>query len=372
VRIVLTIHHHLARGTGAPGATMALADAYRAAGHEVELLSFDDLPARMPPRLRELAFPWACALWLARRPGVDVADVSSGDGWVWARLRRLLRRRGLLACRVHGLAHTFWEAEVREAAESEARLTLLSRAYHGNARLREVAADLRGADVCLFLNDDDRDRAVAELGVAPERAEVVPNGIPGALLGLPAPAPSADGRTGIAHIGSYAARKGVRHLAAALAPVLAAHPGAHATFLGTQAPREDVLRDYPAALHDRIAVVERYEREALPALLAGHQVAVTASLAEGLSLALLEAMACGLAPVATDLPGVRAVARDDRDAVLVPPRDPAALERALGALVDDPERLARLRAAAHATAQRYGWDAVAADQLARYAGRLRS
>ena len=142
VRIVLTIHHHLARGTGAPGATMALADAYRAAGHEVELLSFDDLPARMPARVRELAFPWACALWLARRPGVDVADVSSGDGWVWARLRRLLRRRVLLACRVHGLAHTFWEAEVREAAESGARLTLLSRAYPGNARLRTIVKRL--------------------------------------------------------------------------------------------------------------------------------------------------------------------------------------------------------------------------------------
>ena len=64
-----------------------------------------------------------------------------------------------------------------------------------------------------------------------------------------------------------------------------------------------MLADYPAGVRDRLAVVESYDRDALPRLLDGHQVYVSASLAEGLSLALIEAMACGLAPVVTDLPG---------------------------------------------------------------------
>ena len=324
----------------------------------------------MSPRARELLFPWYCAARLAFRRDLDVIDVSSGDGWLLARLRRALRRGGVTACRVHGLAHTFWEAEAQEAAAAGRSLSLLSRVYHGGARLREVQADLRGADLCLFLNADDLDRAVGELGVRAERAHLVENGIPGALLGRPQPTPPAGGDVTLAHLGSYAPRKGVRHLAAALTPVLRDHPGTSISFFGVRVDAAAVHADYPADLHDRIRVVEAYDREELPALLAGHQVLVSASLAEGLSLALLEAMACGLAPLATDLPGARAVAADGRDAVLVPAGDAAALEHALRALLADPERLQRLRVAAHATAQQYGWDAVAAPQLADYAAAL--
>jgi hypothetical protein len=129
-----------------------------------------------------------------------------------------------------------------------------------------------------------------------------------------------------------------------------------------------VLADYPAAVRSRIVVVETYDRARLRELLAGHQVYVSASLAEGLSLALIEAMACGLAPVVTDLPGTRAVLTSPEQGVRVATRDPDALRRALERLLDDPERLRSMRAAAHATAQRYSWEEVAGEQLALYRG----
>jgi glycosyltransferase involved in cell wall biosynthesis len=364
LRILLTIHHPLDAGTGAPGVTVALRDAYRAAGHDADVLSFDDLPGRLPGQAKELLFPLLVAAHPATRRA-DVVDASSGDAWIWGRVRRALRGRGVLACRSHGLAHTFWEVEAREAAERGRTLPLRSRLYHGDLRLRMDAADLRGADLCLFLNAEDRERAVAELGVAPERAHVVRNGVPDALVGLAPPA-AGDGPPRIACIGSYAPRKGVRQLAEALAPLLAERPELGVTFLGTRAPAAAVLADYPAAVRERLRVVESYDRAALPGLLHGHQLYVSASLAEGLSLALIEAMACGLAPVVTDLPGTRAVLTGRDDGIRVAARDAGALRRALAELLDDPERLSRIRLAAHATAQRFAWGRVAAEQLELY------
>jgi glycosyltransferase involved in cell wall biosynthesis len=55
---------------------------------------------------------------------------------------------------------------------------------------------------------------------------------------------------------------------------------------------------------------------------------------EGVPRALLEAAAMGLPLVSTDMPGCRDVIRDGWNGVLVPPRDVAALTRALLRLVE--------------------------------------
>ncbi|MBB6250316.1 glycosyltransferase family 4 protein [Nitrospirillum iridis] len=56
---------------------------------------------------------------------------------------------------------------------------------------------------------------------------------------------------------------------------------------------------------------------------------------EGVPKSLLEAASCGRAIVATDVPGSREVAVDGRNALLAPPRDPAALAAALTRLALD-------------------------------------
>lgn len=75
-------------------------------------------------------------------------------------------------------------------------------------------------------------------------------------------------------------------------------------------------------------------------------VFVLPSISEGLPVALLEAMSWGRAIVATRMGGVPDVVNDDREAVLVPAGDPAALADAIDRLLDDPERCRRLGSAA--------------------------
>jgi glycosyltransferase involved in cell wall biosynthesis len=69
---------------------------------------------------------------------------------------------------------------------------------------------------------------------------------------------------------------------------------------------------------------------------------------EGLPRTLLEAAACGRAIVTTDVPGCRTLVRDGVEGCLVAPNDAPALADAFLSLAHDPERVARMGAAARA------------------------
>jgi sugar transferase (PEP-CTERM/EpsH1 system associated) len=96
-------------------------------------------------------------------------------------------------------------------------------------------------------------------------------------------------------------------------------------------PMRDTLRQQHLALrlHEHVEFLgERYD---VPALLANSDLFVLSSLKEGLSLTLLEALAMGLALVATDVGGNREVVIPGKTGVLVPSRSP---ERLADAIVD--------------------------------------
>ncbi len=72
-------------------------------------------------------------------------------------------------------------------------------------------------------------------------------------------------------------------------------------------------------------------------LWAGADIAVLPSYREGLPKGLIEAGACGLPLVTTDVPGCREVVRHEKDGLIVPPRDGAALAAAIRRLCERPE-----------------------------------
>jgi glycosyltransferase involved in cell wall biosynthesis len=88
----------------------------------------------------------------------------------------------------------------------------------------------------------------------------------------------------------------------------------------------------------------------MPGLLGKVDVVVLPSYREGLPKGLVEAAACGLPLVTTDVPGCREVVTDEVDGLVVPVRDPIALAEAIARLQDDPGLAARLGEAARAKA----------------------
>ncbi len=86
----------------------------------------------------------------------------------------------------------------------------------------------------------------------------------------------------------------------------------------------------------------------MPALFNSVDVVVLPSYREGLPKGLIEAGACGLALVTTDVPGCREVVTNDVDGLLVPVKNAEALAQAIARLQDNSALRQRLGAAARA------------------------
>ena len=367
MRVLFSIHHELDPDTGAPGATIALGSHLAELGHEVDYLSFDDMPVRLPFMAATIAYPYFAAAKLAGREAhrADVIDASTGDAWAWARLDRR-RERPLLVTRSHGLEHLFQHQEVERAGQEGRRLSWRYPLYWGGWRLREVALSLRASDLVFVLSEAERDHVVERLGLDPSRVRLTANGVPDAFLAFAGEMNGGPGGPAVAWVGAYRRSKGIEPGSAALVQALREDPDMRVSFLGPGVPRSTVLERFPADLHPRIAVTESYHRDDLPRLLKEHSIAFVPSLSEGFSLALVEVMACGLAPVATDIPGNRETVVDGENGLLVPPGDPAAAAAALLRLRRDQELLRRLRCGAVDVGERYSWRRIAADTAAAY------
>ena len=104
------------------------------------------------------------------------------------------------------------------------------------------------------------------------------------------------------------------------------------------------------SLASRLGIASRVTflgfRDDLPVLMACADVVVLPSLAEGLPLAVLEAMALGAPLVATAIGGTDEAIADEVTGLLVPPRDSAALGAAVERVLTDPGDAARRAEAA--------------------------
>jgi glycosyltransferase involved in cell wall biosynthesis len=89
------------------------------------------------------------------------------------------------------------------------------------------------------------------------------------------------------------------------------------------------------------------------AAFASFDVAVFPSLWEGTPLTVFEAMAMAKPIVSTDVDGLKDVLVDDENALVVPAKNPEALARAAGRLLDEPDLSRRLSEGARLTSKRF-------------------
>ncbi len=103
----------------------------------------------------------------------------------------------------------------------------------------------------------------------------------------------------------------------------------------------------------------------LPAL----DIFALVSSTEGMSNAILEALACGVAVVATSVGGNPDLVESNRNGLLVPALAPDALAAALNQLLGEPQRMTAMGVAARACVEReYSLDAMVAAYEALYRG----
>ena len=374
MNILLTIHHPLDPNTGAPGSVLNLGQAYQNLGHQVQYFSFDNLPRWLPELAKAVSFPEFLASYLSKvcnLQNIDVIDASSGDAWLWAKLlRRFQAQQPLLVCRSHGLEHRGHLERIKGVSQNNKKLSWKYFIYHGGVRLWEVADSMQSADLNFFLNQADREYAIHSIGVKPQQAHVVHNGIPESFLNLPfEPTPiSGQAVLKIVQIGSYITRKGIQYSLPAMNFLLQKYPFIWFTMLGTGGGdnyTSEIYSKFDQTVRERVHVIQNYKHSDLPTLLKGHHIKLFPSLSEGVGKALLEAMACGLVGITTPT-GALEIVEKGKNALVIPFRDQFAIQDAIEELIIDREKLNSLRVQAYKASQNYGWSTVAKKRLFLY------
>ncbi len=115
-------------------------------------------------------------------------------------------------------------------------------------------------------------------------------------------------------------------------------------------PEDDTDSTASVPHQDAIRFVD--ERDDMPAVYSAFDIFVLASYREGFSRASMEASACELPMVLSDIRGCREIGADGEHLLLAPPRDAAAFTERIAALLDDRALRERLGSAARARALR--------------------
>jgi glycosyltransferase involved in cell wall biosynthesis len=202
---------------------------------------------------------------------------------------------------------------------------------------------------------------VAGFGIDRGRINVIPMGVD--LKKMFVPGRQEKKSKSLLFVGRFAEKKGLIYLINAMPMVLEKHPDAHLTIVG-HGPLENAIRKRIAELHIQHAVniAGAIENTKLPAIYQACRIVVFPSIiddtgdTEGFGLVMVEAMGCGCAVIASDLPVIHDTVIDGQTGILVPQKNAPELAKKIIRLLDNPEQLQSLAAEARRNViDRYDW-----------------
>lgn len=357
----------------------ALARHLAADGHEVTVWTRRDDPA-LPAQVV--------------RDGVTVAHVDAGPARAIAKdqLPRWMDDFAVALAtawrdRPPDVIHSHFWMSGRAALDARPATTPVVHTYHalGVVKRRHLgAADPSPAQRLEVERDIARraDRIVAtccdelrelhDMGVDPDRVDVVPCGVDLDLFRPDGPRERRSTTPRILAIGRLVRRKGIDDVVRALVSVT----GAELVVAG--GPAHGALSSDPEARHllalaraygvaDRVELRGAVPRARVAPLVRSADVVACTPWYEPFGIVPLEAAACGVPVVASAVGGMLDTVIDGVTGLHVPPRDPQALATALQRLLDDPGLRARMGATGRRVAvDHYAWETVAGGTAASY------
>lgn len=230
-----------------------------------------------------------------------------------------------------------------------------SRKPHLRSKLQAV---FRRAQRVIAVSDSLLKLAVS-LGLPADKGVVIGNGVDSTRF-QPVDRDAARARYGLPEeaqvlitVGALVERKGFHRVIDCLPALVDRHPQLHYLIVGGASPEGNIEPELRAqiarlGLQDRVRFLGPLPPQELKWPLSAADVFVLASSNEGWANVILEAMACGLPVVATDVGGNREVIAHDGLGRIVPFGDAEALTRALDKALSYPWDRARIRAYAEA------------------------
>ncbi|MGB9128242.1 MAG: glycosyltransferase [Thiobacillus sp.] len=271
------------------------------------------------------------------------------DGWSMALaslgLMRTLKRQGVRLIDAH-FTYPDGEAATRLGRWLGLPVTITLRGtevpHSKNAALRPRLSRTLKSAARVFSVSDSLRRLAIELGVDPDKTEVIGNGIDIARF-QPVDRVAARQKHGLPQdakvlvsVGALVPRKGMHRVIEVMPALLERHPDLHYAIVGGASPEGDNRAELTAqvarlGLADRVHFLGALSPDELKWPLSASDVFVLATRNEGWANVFLEAMACGLPVITTDVGGnVEVVCRGELGSI-VPFGDSAALQQALDA-----------------------------------------
>ncbi|GAB3665941.1 glycosyltransferase family 4 protein [Nocardioides korecus] len=253
------------------------------------------------------------------------------------------------------------EVDLAGAPTRRKRLTL--RRWYSFLRMQARVA--RACGRVLTVSESSRRDIVRDFGVDPAAITVIPLGVDDVFV--PPTAARVSGRI-VAMASADAPMKGIATLLEAFAK-LRVERDVHLVLVTKPVPggRTEQLLD-SLDIADHVSFVSGISDAELVEVMGSAEVACVPSLYEGFSLPTAELMACETPLVVSRAGAIPEVVGPDGEcADLVTPGDVGELEAALVALLDDPDRRARMGAAGRRRVQElFSWRAVAEATAAAY------
>jgi glycosyltransferase involved in cell wall biosynthesis len=369
VRFLLVNYEYPPLGGGAANATRSIGRSLAGQGHDVTVLTAAFGPLR-GSREEEGMTVYRIPALRSRADRSNTTEMLSYLISAGLSLRRVLRERpadgtivffslpcgplGMLAERLRGGPYVI-SLRGGDVPGLDASVSKLHRML-GSVRRRI----LRSARAVVA---NSRGLARASMAVDPIATQVIPNGVDAGFFSPPVSQPEVvDGPFRFLFVGRFHAQKNLPFMLEQIA-ILRSESGAELWL--------DMVGDGPQrteleALAQRAGLAERVvwhgwcDRERLREQYQAADCMLNLSVYEGMPNTVLEAMACGLPVVATDILGNNEVVADAETGFLVPPNDGEATRRRLRQLLEDRPLARTLGARGRSRALReFDWDEVA-------------
>ena len=320
----------------------------------------------------------------AARLGAPVQTLGVNSRWLYplAILRLAKIARAANAAFVHG--HFFYPTIMGLGGARLAGCRFVFTRHHSDHHTRigkrwhtrVDALCANWSDQAVAVSEETRRLMIEVEGVDARRVTTVYNGMEPLLAPTSAAVEALKRELGIAHdrvvlmIGRLHEEKGHRYLFDALPRVLKEVGPLTVVIAGDGVERSRLEAD---VVGRGLGSVVRFVgwRLEIPELITLSSLVVLPSLAESFGFAVLEAMSLGRPVVAAATGGLREVIEDEKNGLLVPPRDSGALAEAMIRVLRDPGLTARLGAAGRESAAVFSFERMMSGYESVYSACLR-
>lgn len=324
----------------------SLAQGFRQRGHEVDLV-FNLWPIMW---IDFLLFPFYLFI-RSLFSSWDVIIAHSSDGALCALASKFSKRLPDVYMHSHGWEQRAFEAWKEYGLQYGGGPSLLNRIIAQTLRFSLLRLSLTFCQGAVFVSEMDKAWVQRKIPCSQPKIYCIPNGVDLQLFYEQ----ELWEKNAILFVGNLTWKKGSRFLKPVLFEIFKNNPASKVILAGLGISKEKQEQIFEGPNFEQLEFFDNLDPDKMSALYHQSTILLCASVFEGFSLTVLEALASGLPIVSFAYPGLSDFLESGKEAILVKSGDWQELARQVLLLLKDPERQKRISRAGIEKVREYAW-----------------